>query len=341
MDFSKIFLFPEPLLWVNVPGRLVFMDAFVPKCAKGYENQAPRFGVTVSFPKDLDASALWQQVESVARKTWGESAPAYLDHIWGALAQGVSARRSPIGVQDGDLQDKDFDRGCYVLTARRRENQGPVVVFGQDGAPVASDSDPRCPKQGDAVAVAISVWAMAEHDRINFTVEGVRLLYRGVRQIGPPAPAVQAGLQAFVTAPAAQLVSGVDRAPEGVAPAPQPAQAPASVPQAARPAPSGGPGAQAAPPQPAQAPAYGPPGGQAASPYPPTPSAAPGPVQVPPVQGFGPPPGASAPRAAAAGPPPSAMFREVDSPAAQAVGDARAVQDEERAWLESSGVLDV
>jgi hypothetical protein len=175
--------------YVNLPGICLFPNLVTPS---QYENNEPTYNCSLRFAKDTEhAARLFWTVDHIARKVWPDNADEHLEEIFGAIGQGVSARRSPISLQDGDINKPEYNAGSWVLKASVRESQGEPRILGKDLEPiefaageVVSGDASQVPKQFDLVVLGIKVWGMKKFDRINFGLEAVR--YIGKSPAGAP-----------------------------------------------------------------------------------------------------------------------------------------------------------
>jgi len=173
-------------------------------------------------------------MQDVANDTWdSDKAAGVLAAIQSAIETGVAPRYAPSPIQDGDQNQPEYNAGTFVIKAARRINQGAPPLFGIDGKPIVDAS--QAPKQGDGVIVAINVWGMKQHDRINFTVEGVRLAQVGIASGGPPPAAIAEALTELSTMalpgsiPGVQPQPGIEAGPAAVPAQPAAAAAPVSA----------------------------------------------------------------------------------------------------------------
>ena len=207
---------------LNIPVRAVFMDLIEPGGAAGF---TPNFSITGQVDKAApEMRELLEQMQVVAVETWGpELAQTNLAAIQVALDNGVERRFAPSPIQDGDLDQPEYNAGTWVIKFSRRIDQGAPPLFGIDGQPIVDIAN--APKQGDGCIVAVNVWAMKKHSRINFTVEGVRVAITGARIGGPPPAVIAAGLADLSSLALPSQIPGVQPAPQlgsgngGVAPA--------------------------------------------------------------------------------------------------------------------------
>ena len=208
-------------IMINVPGRVVHdPDLVEPGGAPGFP---VKYSVTFQVDKNApEMREILEQMQIVAHNTWdSDLAAKNLAAVQQAITDGTDPKLSPCSIQDGDVRQPEYNAGTFVLKASRRIDQGAPPLFGIDGLPIVDAA--KGPKNGDGVIVAVNVWAMKKHMRINFTCEGVRLAVIGVRTGGPPPAAIAAGLASLSQMALPPLIPGVQ------AQAALPAQAPQAV----------------------------------------------------------------------------------------------------------------
>jgi hypothetical protein len=134
------------------------------------------------------ARKLFAVCEAVAERTWKRDAEEKLEAIWGAVDKGVAPKNSDINIQDGDLYNRDHNRGTWQIKATRRVDEGAPEVLDQTYAPIDFDTTDEDsvnaarvlgPKQGDLCYFLIRVWGQKKRERLNFSLEAVTLVQRG------------------------------------------------------------------------------------------------------------------------------------------------------------------
>lgn len=187
---------------IALPGRAVFVDLIEPvlrKNAKPEENR--RYGLSLQISKDSAVTQeLWAAIQEAAIKGWGDEAGTKLQYLQSAIQHGVKPAASPIWLQDGDLYQPEYNRGFWMLTARRREDKGAPTVLDIDGSRLdpVNDAD-RYPRMGDGVMALINVWCQPDYDRMNFSLEGVRLVVKSAAVGGPDPNVIAAAVQSFAS----------------------------------------------------------------------------------------------------------------------------------------------
>lgn len=180
--------------YVNLPVQALFPNLVE---ASQYEDNDPTYSMSGRFPKGDPhgyAQRLFAVIDHVARNTWDDDADERLEEIFGAIGQGVSPKRSPISLQDGDQIRAEYNEGSWVLKASVKEKSGRPRIYSRDGKPIVFDSngeviegnEEEIPEGFDLCVMAIRVWAMKKFDRINFSLEAVRFVGKspgGVKKI--------------------------------------------------------------------------------------------------------------------------------------------------------------
>ncbi len=202
---------------VTLPGRLVYDDIVVPVIPPGGNTLRYSAGFQVSQDAP-EMEHLWAEIIAVAKRVWGANSEAKLEVIQGAISQGVAPKQSPIGIQDGNLFKSEYNRGFWFITATRKQTKGAPALFGLEAGAEALDPETQSkelPRAGDGVLVMLNVWCQPQYDRMNLSVEGVRLAVRGA-PIGGLSPAVsEAGRTALSRISLPTAIPGVT-APDAI-----------------------------------------------------------------------------------------------------------------------------
>lgn len=181
--------------YLTLPCYAVFTDlAEIGKV----EDFDARWSLTLRIPKDgtiagrdfsgedkTYGSLLFAVSQLIGEKTWKADSDEKLDAVWGCIENGIGPKQSNISVQDGDLLKPEYNAGQWVLKASRREDEGQPPIYDTSGNPIFDDEGElvgeksQVVRPGDYCIALIRVWAQKKQDRINFTLEGVRLVKRG------------------------------------------------------------------------------------------------------------------------------------------------------------------
>lgn len=215
---------------VALPGRLLWSALVEPTIPPGGSKK--RYQAKIQMSKDApEFEQLWQTVEKVAVDTWGEAiGKERIGKLQHAIETGMDARISPISIQDGDLFDPQYNAGFWLIQATRRENQGPPQILGPDGLGVPSTDE--FPDGGDGVLLLVNVWAQQQYERVNFSLEAVRLIIHGEPIGGPPKEAIAAGVAAIsrmavpTSLPGVKPVQQIGAGPAAAAPTNSPGARP-------------------------------------------------------------------------------------------------------------------
>lgn len=175
---------------VAIPAVAVFTDLAEIGQLEDYD---AKWQITFRTPQGSEiAQKLFAVCDVIARKTWGNDADEKLDAIWDCIDKGIAPRNSNISIQDGDLHKPEYNAENWLIKASRRENEGRPALYAQDGTAIYDPincqdveeeeivgDEGEVVRFGDYCMVLIRVWAQAKRERLNFTVEGVRLVKRG------------------------------------------------------------------------------------------------------------------------------------------------------------------
>jgi hypothetical protein len=198
-DIEPKLLKPNELLgYVSLPAFAVFADLVEAVKNEDFPKNDPKWGITFRVPKDGDSgrvteegdpitfgSILFAVIDIIARKTWKAEAESKLEAIWACIENGLVPEKTDINVQDGNLYKPEHNAGNWLVKATRRLDEGAPDVFDEAGNPIFDeDGDPigdesKVARPGDFCQILISVWCQKDRGRINFTLEGVRLVKRG------------------------------------------------------------------------------------------------------------------------------------------------------------------
>jgi hypothetical protein len=194
-DIEPKLLKPNELLgYVSLPAFAIFADLVEAVKNEDFPKNDPKWGITFRLPKDGEAqgrdgltygSILFAVVDIIARKTWKAEADEKLEAIWACIENGLVPEKTDINVQDGNLYKPEHNAGNWLVKATRRLDEGAPDVFDEAGNPIFDeDGDPigdesKVARPGDFCQILISVWCQRDRGRINFTLEGVRLVKRG------------------------------------------------------------------------------------------------------------------------------------------------------------------
>jgi len=162
------------------------------------EDYVPRWSLSYRLPKNAPVPAeqerdgvtfgqvIFAVAQLIGEKTWKKDAGDKMEVVWDCIDKGVSPKKSCISVQDGDLHRPEYNAGCWVIKSSRREDEGRPAIYDKDGSPIYDKKTDELigdlkgvAQPGDLCMVVIRVWAQKAQDRINFTLEGVRLVKRG------------------------------------------------------------------------------------------------------------------------------------------------------------------
>jgi len=178
---------------ILLPGFVAFLD-----CAElgQVDDYAPRYQVSFRVPKGNEHMPKFFAIcDRVISKVWQEKAGNVGEMIWGGLDAGVGTDQSLVSMQDGDLYQPEYNAGHWWLKPTRREDAGRPTIIGRDGTPVYAPNtadaeeglilgeligdENEVPKQNDQVVVLFRAWGQSKRNRLNFTLEGIRLVKRG------------------------------------------------------------------------------------------------------------------------------------------------------------------
>ena len=159
------------------------------------EDYDPRWSLSYRLPKNAPVpkrqgvtfgQIIFAVSQLIGEKTWKKDASEKMEVVWDCIDKGVSPKKSSISVQDGDLHKPEYNAGCWVIKSSRREDEGRPAIYDKDGSPIYDKKTDELigdlkgvAQPGDLCMVVIRVWAQKAQDRINFTLEGVRLVRRG------------------------------------------------------------------------------------------------------------------------------------------------------------------
>jgi len=184
---------------IAIPCNAVFAD--LAELGK-LDDYKAKWQLTFRHPKGSDyAQKLFAVCDHIARRTWKNEADDMLEIIWGCIAQGISPKQSSINIQDGDIHKPTYNAGHWLIKASRREDEGRPAIYDTSGNSIfepinalvyhnEEDDGPNDDEEvigdlsqivrpGDYCMALIRVWAQAKRDRLNFSLEGVRLVKRG------------------------------------------------------------------------------------------------------------------------------------------------------------------
>jgi hypothetical protein len=175
---------------IAMPCNAVFTDL---DAIGQVEDYAAKWQITYRHPKGSpQAQKLFAVCDLIARKTWKADADEKLEAIWGCIENGIPPRNSNISLQDGDLHKPEYNARNWLIKASRREDEGRPALYDTQGASIydpinAVDvedeeivgDESQVVRPGDFCMVLMRVWAQAKRERLNFSVEGVRLVKRG------------------------------------------------------------------------------------------------------------------------------------------------------------------
>lgn len=186
---------PNELLgYVSLPAFAVFTDLVDPVKNEDFPNNAAKWKITFRLPKNGLApnrggltfgSILFAVCDNIGKKTWKADADSKLESIWACIDGGLTPSKSDINIQDGDIHRPEYNAGNWLVVASRRLDEGPPTLFDKSGNPIYDEDgdligdESQVVQNGDFCNVLINVWAQKDRERLNFTVEGVRLVKKG------------------------------------------------------------------------------------------------------------------------------------------------------------------